>query len=600
MRPARRISRRAFLRGAAAAGVGGALVVAGCADPRGKGRATPTAAPSPSPVPASVTRGGILRIYSYDALIADSLDPHLTRGGPIANVHSAVFSRLLRYADPTAGDITSDLAADMPEQPDELTYIVRLRGGVRFHDTPASRLAYPAAAGRKLGPSDVQHSLERQASPAQPFQRRSQFAVIDRVKAAGADAVTITLKRPVAPFLSIMAGRHAFIIPREVALSDANNAAALTGTGPFVLDAWEPGVAVRIRRNADWFAAGDGGEGAFRPFIDGVDAHLSPESDPLQRAALERKLIDATEFTETATVEHVIATTLEDVALEEREPGGMLSLRLLTDRPPFSDSRARRAVHLAIDRTQLGDLLYPSLHGEPSYRLSGPVPPAIERWAIDPADLAALPGYRSERELRDRDRAEARQLWAAAASQTPVFGIAMLVAGTPVVIARKAAPAIQRMLRETLGVETVVTVDPSGDAVVAAALRRNAAGATEGTAMCTLAFEDGGIDIDDCVYQFRSGEPANSYRLQDAALDAQIDAQRAEFDPDARLRKALGIQEYLLANVNARLDLVAPIRRRLRWGYVRHAALSVWHGHEESLADVWLDHGHEAWAARPA
>ena len=42
------------------------------------------------------------------------MDPHLTRGGPMANVHSAVLSRLLNYVDERTGVIAPDVADALP------------------------------------------------------------------------------------------------------------------------------------------------------------------------------------------------------------------------------------------------------------------------------------------------------------------------------------------------------------------------------------------------------------------------------------------------------------------------------------------------------
>ena len=56
----------------------------------------------------------------------------------------------------------------MPEQPDKLTYILKLRKGVKFHDTPAFRLAHPAAAGRTVDAGDVTYSIQRQLNADSP------------------------------------------------------------------------------------------------------------------------------------------------------------------------------------------------------------------------------------------------------------------------------------------------------------------------------------------------------------------------------------------------------------------------------------------------
>jgi hypothetical protein len=126
-------------------------------------------------------------------------------------------------------------------------------------------------------------------------------------------------------------------------------------------------------------------------------------------------------------------------------------------------------------------------------------------------------------------------------------------------------------------------------------------GATEGALTFTFNFEDGGVDLDDWLYpHFRSGETMNTYRLQDPQLDALLDAQRHEFDEGARRQIGLDAQEYLLANVHARLELFAPIDRRLIWGYVRGSRAPLWHGNTQDLADVWLDQAHPAFSGRPA
>jgi hypothetical protein len=91
----------------------------------------------------------------------------------------------------------------------------------------------------------------------------------------------------------------------------------------------------------------------------------------------------------------------------------------------------------------------------------------------------------------------------------------------------------------------------------------------------------------------------NTYRLQDPQLDSLLDQQRREFDTAARRQIGLDAQEYLLANVNARIEICAPVERRLVWGYVRNSSMPLWHGSTQDLADVWLDKSHPAFAARP-
>jgi hypothetical protein len=62
----------------------------------------------------------------------------------------------------------------------------------------------------------------------------------------------------------------------------------------------------------------------------------------------------------------------------------------------------------------------------------------------------------------------------------------------------------------------------------------------------------------------------------------------------------LAIQAYLMANVNARLEYLAPVRRRVTWGYVRNGYMAPWYGSTYRLADTWLDTTHPLWSERQA
>lgn len=610
MSPARmsRLSRRRFLAGSAALGAAAsAAYLAGCGESEPRPVAT-DATPAPTPSPAAAgTRGGVLRAYNFDAQTHDALDPHQSRWGPIVNIHSAVFSKLLRYDDEITGTIAPDLAAAMPEQPDQLTYIIRLREGVRFHDGAKQAAAYPTVAGRALNAADVKFSIERQTdregARAKRFFHAGRWAGIDAIKVPDRQTLEIRLKTPLAPFTSFLAARSSFVIAPETidrAAGAIEHPAGLIGTGPFVLESLETGVAARLRRNPDWFARDDDpdGSGVGRPFIDGVDSFFAPQEDTFQRAAFDRRLVDATGFVDPAALDAARTTNLGDILLEETDSGSVLASRFLLDRPPFNDDRVRRAIHLAIDRRALAALLFPPMDGRASAQLSGPIAPVIERWALPPDELARRAGYGDR---RAEDIAQAKSLWSAAFGAAPPGAISVFFAGIPRTIPERAIAFLGRQLKEVLGVDVLPLVDPSGQAVIGSALGRNLDAATEGIAPCTFAFEDGGVDLDDWVYgQFRSGQPDNTYRLEDPTLDSLLDAQRAEFDEEARRKLGIDIQDYLLGNVNARIDYLAPVERRLVWGYVRGARPAIAPGSAFTLAGVWLDGTHPAWTGRPA
>ena len=605
-RPLRgRITRRRFL-GTSAALAGAAAVAAtvGCSRTKSVTKLTASSTPSPAELPAG-SRGGILRVFNFDAMVPDSFDPHLTMSGPIANVHSAIFSKLLQYDDERAGTITPDLADGMPEQPDALTYVVRMREGVRFHDTPAFRGAHPKTAGRALEAADVKASIERQmasGSTGRRFFRQSQWTSIERIDVADSRTLTISMKAPIAPFVQFLAGRHGFIVPRELVDKGArlDDPLALIGSGPFQLDAFETGRWAKVRRNTAWFGRDDRQDiGAQRPFLDGYDAFYSPQQDLFEQNSLERERSDMATFQDVAMLNKERKTNLGDVVLDETNAGAILASRLLLDRPPFRDDRARRALNLAVDRAAISNALYAPLDAAPSWRLSGPVPPGLERWALSDDDLAKRPGYRSDAAGREEDLRTARQLWTAALGDYSAADLHVTFEGVPAMLSEKATPLLQQQLHDALGVNVVPNVDASGYAYTSFALGRNIDGATEGVVPFTFGLDDAGVDLDDALFaQFRSGQPLNSFRLQDAALDTLLDKSRTELDFEARRKIGIDVQNYLLKNISARIEYSAPILRRLRWGYVRNAPMPMWHGSNYQLADVWLDTSHPAWPAR--
>ena len=612
-RPGRHLhlSRRSFLAvSTAAVAAGGAAVVlgsnrgGGSSDEPVVGGATASPSEGPSHIPPTA-RGGVLRAYNFDAQTYDSVDPHLTQFGPVVNTHSAIFSRLLRYEDEVAGAIAPDLAIAMPEQPDDTTYVFKIRDGIRFHTNERLARLFPATAGRLLTADDVRLSIDRQRNGASPqaarMFRRDGWDVIERLEVPDANTLIVRTREPMAPMLELLAGRHAFVLPREVVglTDEITSPDALIGSGPFMLDAFEDRVAVRLRRNPEWFRADDRGAGDAQPYLDEYHAFFSPQEDAFQRAAFDRRIVDQTGFTDPGLLGLTHKTNLADIMLEQVDAGGMLAARLLLDRPPFLDDRARRALHLALDRNALIDLLYPQLDGEPSAKFSGTIAPGATRWAGDAEALVREPGYRSDTAGREQDLREAKLLWSAALGSAPV-DLRMIAAGIPRTIPDRAIEALRAQLQGALGVNFIANIDPSGTALIAAALQRNLDGATEGAVTFTLMLEDGGVDLDDWLYpHFRSGARMNTYRLQDPQLDDMLERQRREFDADTRRQIGLDAQEYLLANANARLEICAPVERRLVWGYVRNSRMPLWNGANQELADVWLDSSHAAFEGRP-
>lgn len=602
-----RLTRRRFLVASALAAAWG---VTGCREGNRIPalEITPGATPSPRARIDEASRGGIYRAFNFDALAIDTFDPHQTQFGPLYNMHSAVFSKVLKYDDEVQQTMSPDLADGMPEQVDEVTYVIRLRRTARFHDTPRIRRLFPSVAGRPVTAEDVRYSIERQIDPSSPqrarYQRAGQWAVIERIDVSDPYTLRIVTKAPVAPFLHFLADRNAFVIPRELVDEDdeMNAPERMVGSGPFMLDEFKPVEVVRVVRNPDWFAADDLRDtlGPGRPFLDGYESLWDPQSDSTMEAAFLSRQVDVASFLDQSNIER-LRRARPELVLQEWGIAGYINTRLLIDRPPFDDERVRRALHLAVDRKRLAEQLFKGPPGERGFLLSGPVAWPMVRWAIPQEDLEKKPGYRSDPEARAEDLAEARKLWdAAKADGRAPDVIEALFAGQPRFIPEIALPEMQRMLMETLGVRLEAEVDGTGYTQLFQCLSRNQQGETQGTCAFTWGFDNGWIDLDDWVYPyFHSQGTKNSFGLRDDQLDAMLEAQRREFNFDRRRELGLNIQHFLLDRVNARLEYANPVARALHWPYVKNAFTSTWLGDNFRFADVWLDRSDPSIQGRP-
>jgi peptide/nickel transport system substrate-binding protein len=612
----RRLSRRRLLKGAA--GVGAGLAVASVVGCGGGGEEGPagTAAPSGTPAgggtaaatgtPAALepakTRGGVLRWYGFDPLTLDTLDPHQSQLGPIYNMQGAVFSKVLKYDDEYEGLIGTDLAESVPEVADKITYVIKIRPNVFFHDTERIRSQFPEVAGRQLTAEDVRYSIDRQRNKESPksalFYRGFQWDAIDKIELPdGPQGLTlrITTKGPTAPFKHYLADTYATIIPKELvdeAKDDMNDSAKMIGTGPFMLEKFVALQVVKSVRNPNWFAKDDLAAQGLpdRPIVDGYEGLWAPADQLSVQAAFTKKQVDETQFADKLQVEPV---TQELGALFDTVPesGGINSRLLIDDSPaaktPFKDLRLRQAINIAVDRSHLGQLFFKGI-----FTIGCPVSQAVQKWALPLDELTKRPGYRFKREEREADLVDAKQLWEAGGGAS-VGTVECMYGGVPESV-KNVFPAFQRMLAENLGLEIRGRLDATGYTEIAQA-------GLQKRLIFLFGYDNGNNDLDDYLYPyFHSTGPKNSFMLADPQLDQMLDGQRAEFDEARRRELGYEIQRYLLDNVLARMEWVGDIALHARWPYWRNRKQQPWFGETFLLVNEWLDSSHATYQGRPA
>ena len=205
-------------------------------------------------------RGGILRVRGYDP---PHFDHHLTLNFKTNTTLSFVHSTLMRYKigpEIRPGTfIVEPHLAERWESPDDTTYMFHLRHGVQWHNKPPLN-------GRELVAEDVKFTFDRFLSESgNPL--RYVLEPVDRVEVVDRSTVKFVLKEPFVWLVNMLANPAGmWIIAPEVVqhFGDLKQPESAIGTGPFLLERYEPNVKTVFKHNPDYSLAD-------QPYVDGVE-----------------------------------------------------------------------------------------------------------------------------------------------------------------------------------------------------------------------------------------------------------------------------------------------------------------------------------------
>ena len=386
------VSRRNLLKlGGVAAGVGAFGLRAGASFADG----------DPPPVKAKQPdRGGTFRIR-----IAQSpahFDPHQTAASSTMVPLSFAYSRLVMIKPgsnivPGTQPLDSDLAQSWDRVGDTV-YVFRLRQGVRWQPKPPVN-------GRELTADDVKYTFDRFLAKGNP--NRAVLEMVDKVEAPDKYTVKFTLKEPNAWFVDRLASTSTWIIARECVekYGDLKKWESVVGTGPWMLERYEPGSRLRFVRNPNCFYSG-------LPYVDSVELTINPDENAAFAAFLAGKLDFAPEYGMTLRRGDVAAAKKRLghwwLPLQTREflvPSGRITAMKL-DQDPFKDVRVRRALALA---SNWKELLETNAWSQGQGVPNPAIPAALREWAI-PIDQLSPEGRR----LYEQNVPEAKRLLAEA------------------------------------------------------------------------------------------------------------------------------------------------------------------------------------------
>ncbi|MFD2237557.1 ABC transporter substrate-binding protein [Aureimonas populi] len=279
-----------------------------------------------------------------------SIDPHFSRSANNQMTSSDIFDRLV-MSDPQL-QISPGLALSWTNL-DPLTWEIKLREGVKFHD------------GSDFTAEDVVYSLERVKDiPNSPAPYTDMVASVEAYEVV--DPLTLRVKtRTPAPALIEEIGR-VFIVSRAAAegksIDDFNSGAAAIGTGPYKFERWTPGEQLVLARNEDYWGERPDFENVTLRFIANdaarVAAFLSGSVDLID--AVPPADLDRLQNTSGVNVESIDSGRLIYLGINQR-PGAVPFFVDLSGQPldpsPARDPRVRKALSKLIDRQLIIDRL---------------------------------------------------------------------------------------------------------------------------------------------------------------------------------------------------------------------------------------------------
>ncbi|MCZ4262538.1 ABC transporter substrate-binding protein [Limimaricola sp. G21655-S1] len=307
--------------------------------------AMPAIAQDYTPDPNAQPGGAITITYKDDVA---TLDPAIGYDWQNWSMIKSIFDGLMDYI-PGTTELRPGLAESYEISEDGLTYTFKLRDGVTFHN------------GREMTAEDVKYSLDRVTDPETQSPGAGFFGAIEGYDAAASgeaeglsgvkvidnQTVEITLTRPDATFLHVMALNFASVVPQEaVEAAGGDFGKEPVGTGAFKLGEWTIGQRLVFEKFEDHWREGV-------PYLDQITFEVGQE--PI--VALLRLQNGEVDVPGDGIPPAKFVEVMNDPAQAERVvEGGQLHtgyITINTQMPPFDDVKVRQAVNMAINKDRI-------------------------------------------------------------------------------------------------------------------------------------------------------------------------------------------------------------------------------------------------------
>ena len=308
------ISRREFIRRAAALGVGASVAGALLAE---------------SALADTPRKGGTLKLGMTGGDTSNSVDPMLALDNVPRNVCYATYDTLVELTPES--EPAPSLAESWEAKPGAAEWIFNLRKGVEFHN------------GKTLEANDVVHSITRHLAPDSKSPVKGFLGGIEELKAATSHQVVMKLKGANADLPYIFTDFHVGIIPEG--FEDWEHP---VGAGGYKLTEFEPGVRVVGERNPNYWKEG-------RAHVDAYE--ITVISDTTARVNALRTdqvhVINDVDRKTAGLLDEVAGLSVVTTAGRKHYTNAMNCTQA-----PFDDNNVRLAVKYAVNRGQVVEQVF--------------------------------------------------------------------------------------------------------------------------------------------------------------------------------------------------------------------------------------------------
>jgi peptide/nickel transport system substrate-binding protein len=287
----------------------------------------PAPEPPPEPSPDTPVTGGRIRVAWTGEGAGESFDPGGFGGAIFGGRQMQVYDRLVEI-NSEMSDYEMALAETFEPNADLTEWTITLRPDVTWHD------------GSDFTADDVIYSIQRAANdPAHGGNIFTTF--MDAAAITKMDDLTlrIPLNQPVADLRPFFFNPYGSSI-QQADVTDFTNP---VGTGPFMVESFEPGVSNLFVRNPNYWREG-------LPYVDELEFFSTDDATTRLNALLAGDIEASSELSYAVAADEI---NKGNIQILPSETGSVLNMLMAVDLDPFTDNRIRQAFRLMMDRSAL-------------------------------------------------------------------------------------------------------------------------------------------------------------------------------------------------------------------------------------------------------